>query len=165
MAKHSYFDAYKLSFIHDETQPSLRDFGKKQGVEDDWDYARQKYWAEVGKEVSERMKGMHVHDTTLKLREIQALKNRAWEGAFEADFKTADRAIASFSELEKLERLILGQSTENITIQQLDAYMMQVVKIIKEEVTDVMMLEAVRVRLSQLRLGDSSSADASSMSN
>lgn len=176
MGKYSFYDAYKLRFIHDESRPTLSQFAKKHGIEEthkfqayakqqQWEILRDRYWAEVAEDVKERMKGLQVHDATQKLREIQALKARAWEEAFNVEFKTADKAISSYTELEKLERLILGQSTDNITVQQLDAYLLRVVTVIKEEVTDVAALTRIRERLSKLTLGDVTDASSDMLSN
>src|SRR6476469_300167 len=146
MGKYDFYNAYKLMFIHDESRPSLMDFGKAQGLDDiqafirfakreDWEFFRDKYWLEVAQRVHDNMIGLQVHDNTLKLRQIQAMKAKSWDGVFQTEFKSARDAVASYVDLEKLERLILGESTENVSVAQMENYMLKVVRIIKEEVS------------------------------
>lgn len=162
-----YFDAYKRQFIMDELMPTLDAFAKKMGIVDrgkfvsyarrrDWEFDRQKYMEELNDVVRQRMLNMQSYDITQKLREIQAMKSRAWDGAMNEAFKTADSAISSYERLEKLERLLMGQSTENLTIGDLDNYMVFVAKILREELEaeNPEAFERVRSRLSALTLDE-----------
>lgn len=177
MGKSSYFDAYKLLFIHDDSNLDLKAFARKQGVSDvdalyryakqqDWEYLRTMYQTELAANVRERMMVLQTNNHTQKLMEIQGLKAKSWQGAMSTEFKSSDRAVASFVELEKLERLILGQSTESINIQDFQQYMLGVVQVLKEEISDQHLLGILRLRLGALTLGNvAAHLDSSSMSN
>lgn len=162
--RRGYYEAYRRLFIHDELRPSLRDFAKKHNMQEidkfyqyakrqDWEFERDRYQDTLGKKVSERMLELQSFDQMSKLREIQAMKTKAWEAAINLTFKNAKDAVNSYTELEKLERLIQGQSTENLQVADLTTYMQAVAVVLKEELTPLE-YETVQMRLRNLTFGN-----------
>ena len=176
--KKAYYEAYKRLFIHDDAKPSLKQFAEKHQIQDvqafvqygrraDWEFDRDVYQDNLSNKVRDRMMEMQSFDQLSKLREIQAMKTNAWEAAIKLTFKHAKDAINSYTELEKLERLILGQSTENISMQDITVYMEAVVSVLIQE----LQLEApvplmrIQTRLEQLTFGNMKTARSQGEAN
>jgi hypothetical protein len=125
----------RLEFIADPSKPTLQNFcrtkkiayqtAKKYSSREKWIEERNQHWGSVTKKAIPLLEGAQVvvsaRDTAQKLYEIQKMKQSAFEqaggGNTPAVYEKASEAVASYERLEKLERLILGESTENIRIE------------------------------------------------
>ena len=173
--KQTDWEAMRLQFIIDPEQPNLKQFcGKhdlsystasKRSSQEDWENLRQLHWAKVQTKATEHIADFQAtvaaRDTSQKLSEIQAMKAVALkyaggtEGYSVAYEKPAD-AVAAYERLEKLERLILGESTEHVKVDDAREFARQVLTIVREEVMDRDTLERIAARLTSVGSGLSS---------
>lgn len=139
------YDGYKRLFLFDLEFSSLKDFAKKNQILDaqefimyaernDWMFERDEYRKQSLETVKMSVADIEAVSITQKLREIQVLKTKAFQQAITKQFRDAGQAITAYNDLEKLERLLLDKSTENIHIEDLNKYMIGVALIVKQVV-------------------------------
>lgn len=168
--QHVRYDSMKILFVTSVVEETPREFSKRSGVADpkdfeqyilakDWEYERKQFKATYMTKVKNNLRDIQVGDVTQKLLEIQAMKNKAFEEALKKTFKDAGQAMASYIDLEKLERLIMGESTENVRVQDLDKYMMGVALIIRRTIPEGPMLDEVIHSLSTFTFADAKRMD------
>lgn len=164
------FEMFKRMFVTDTTGISIEEFAKRSGLPNieafvqymlqyDWTFERDNVQKAMGAKMPEIMERLAVGDITQRLIEINALKTRAFEEAMKKTFKDAGQAISSYIELEKLERLIMGQSTESIKIEDLDKYMIGVAMIIRRNIPEGPMLDSLIGELSSFSFSDAKRQD------
>ncbi|GGO19552.1 hypothetical protein [Deinococcus humi] len=171
--------AVRLDFIHDPEKATLKQFcGKrkisystasKRSAREDWEAERQTHWQKVERaateQVAEMQVGVTARDVAQKLSQIQAMKMNALKYAGGLDgadvaYEKPHEAVAAYERLEKLERLILGESTEHIRVDDARQMVSAVIQVIRDEVRDHDTLERITARLISLGPPGGGSADA-----
>ena len=159
------YDAYRRLFIFDDRMMSLKDFAVAYKINDvnafvmhasqyDWEFTRQNFRDSVLSKVTFDMVDEESMSVVQKLREIQVLKSKAFEDAMQRVFKDSGQAVQAYIELEKLERTILGHSTDNIKFEDLGKYMAGVAMIIKSTIPEGPILDDIITRLSKFSFSD-----------
>ncbi|MDV6376235.1 hypothetical protein [Deinococcus arenicola] len=97
-------------------------------------------------------------DVVQKLSQIQAMKMNAlkYAGGLEGQevaYEKPHEAVAAYERLEKLERLILGESTEHIKVDDARAFARDLLLIIREEVRDPDTIQRITARATALSVG------------
>jgi len=166
--KHSWIEL-RLGFITDASQPSLREYAGRIGIKEKtvqnvasrekWLALREAHWEKVGERAGEKITDLQstvmARDTSQQLAQIQAMKLNALKYAGGVEGKSAayekpHEAVAAYERLVKLERLILGESTEHIKIDDARAFARDVLTIVREEVLDHDVLDRIAQRLQSL---------------
>lgn len=167
--------ALKLAFVTDPNKPSVRDFAGKIGIKEKtvqnrasvekWLQDREEHWESVGKKSGEKIADLQAtvvaRDTSQQLAAIAAMKATALKYAggtpdTEVVYDKPHEAVAAYERLVKLERLILGESTEHIKVDDARAFARDLLIIIREEVTDSDTLERIIQRATALSVGGGS---------
>ena len=167
MAKTNW-DALKRSFITSPERPSVATFAATQNINaktlrsrasrEKWLELQTEYWDKVATKSEEKLSELqatHVAlDTAQRLLEIRKMQLEAlkWAGGGPANFVEYDAkdAVAAYDKLVKLERLLSEQSTENISVSDSRAFVAQLVRIIREEVSDPATIERISNRVANL---------------
>lgn len=165
MAKTNW-DALKRSFITDPSRPSVATFAATQDLNtktlrsrasrEKWLELQTEYWDKVATKSEEKLSELqatHVAlDTAQRLLEIRKMQLEAlkWAGGSEFVEYEAKDAVAAYDKLVKLERLLTEQSTENISVNDSRAFVAQLVRIIREEVSDPATIERISNRVASL---------------
>lgn len=169
--------AVRLDFIHDPEKATLKQFCGKRGISystaskrsaaENWEAERQAHWQKVERaateQVAELQVGVTARDVAQKLSHIQAMKMNAlkYAGGIEGQevaYEKPHEAVAAYERLEKLERLILGESTEIIKVDDARQMVSAVIQIIREEVRDGDTAARIAARLAAL--GDAGAGGA-----
>lgn len=164
--------AVRLDFIHDPEKATLKQFCGKRGISystaskrsalENWEAERQLHWQKVERaateQVAELQVGVTARDVAQKLSHIQAMKMNAlkYAGGFdgqEVAYEKPHEAVAAYERLEKLERLILGESTEHIKVDDARAFARDVLAIVRRRVTDLDLLELIAGDVAALSVG------------
>lgn len=159
----------RLQFIHDPEKATLKQFCGKRGIaystaskrsaRENWEADRQAHWQKVEAKATEQVADLQVtaiaRDTAQKLTHIQAMKMNAlkYAGGIEGQdvaYEKPHEAVAAYERLEKLERLVLGESTENIKVDDARQMVLAVIQVIREEVKDRDTAERISARLVSL---------------
>ncbi len=159
--------ALKLAFVTDPNKPSVREYAGKLGIKEKtlqnraaaerWLPDRDEHWEHVGKKSGEKIADLQAtvqaRDVAQQLGQIQAMKAVALKFAAGDDETTVvydkpHEAVAAYERLVKLERLILGDSTEHIEVSDARAFALQLLQIVREEVVDHDVLQRIASRLS-----------------
>lgn len=162
--------ALKLAFITDPSRPTLREYAGKIGITEKtlqnrasaekWLPDREEHWERVGKKSGEKIADLQAvvvaRDTSQQLAAIQAMKQTAliYAGGtpdYEVIYEKPHDAVAAYERLVKLERLILGESTEHIKVDDARQTVVEMMQIIREEVADHDVLTRLAGRFAQLR--------------
>lgn len=168
MATRVDWEAMRTAFITDPTKPTLRDFcvthdlpygtAKNRSSREDWLTERDRHWGKVTEKVTESMTDLQVtvtaRDVAQKLAHIHAMKMNALKFAGGVDgqevaYEKPHEAVAAYERLEKLERLILGESTEHIRVDDARQMVSAVIQIIREE-ADIDTATRIAARLAAL---------------
>ncbi len=166
------WDAERLAFITDPHKPALRDFcvtrnlpygtAKNHSSRDKWMTLRDQYWESVTKKAAPVIEDLQAtvvaRDTGQALAAIAAMKATAlkFAGGTEGHpvvYEKPHEAVAAYERLVKLERLILGESTEHIKVDDARAFARDLLVIVREEVTDRDVLERIAGRIASLSVG------------
>jgi len=172
MAGETDWDAMREAFIRDAAKPQLNDFcmtwnisygtAKNYSSREKWLPLRDRHWDEVtrraGPALLDLQATIQARDVAQKLTQIQAMKQNAlkYAGGIEGQDVAYDKpheAVAAYDRLEKLERLILGESTEHVQVTDARAYVREVLAIVREEVAAHDILERIAQRVTGLSLG------------
>lgn len=145
----------RSEFITDPEKPNLSGFfraknisaqtGKNRAGSEKWIESRAKHWATVITRVEPLLKDVQVvvsaRDTAQKLYEIGKMKQAAYDQAGGGDnlivYEKPSEAVAAYERLEKLERLILGESTENIKVEDARAAFKDLYQLMMETLREV----------------------------
>jgi hypothetical protein len=169
----------KLAFITDPNKPSIREFSGKIGIKEKtlynrasaerWLPDREEHWERVGKKSGEKIADLQAtvtaRDIGQQLAGIRAMKETALKFAVSTDengvvYEKPHEAVVAYERLVKLERLILGESTEHIKVDDARQTVLEMMQIIREEVADHDVLTRLAGRFAQLRgLGGASGAE------
>ena len=171
------WDALRLAFITDPRKPTLANFCgtkgislstvKKRSARERWLELRNQHWNQVERaamtQVASTQVAVTARDTAQKLAEIRAMKATALKFAggtdeHEVAYEKPHEAVAAYERLEKLERLILGESTEIIKVDDARQMVSAVIQIIREEVRDGDAAARIAARLAAL--GDAGAGGA-----
>jgi hypothetical protein len=144
----------RLEFVSDPQKPSLRDFcvtrkvpygtAKNYSSREDWMQARDQHWKNVTKKASPMLEDaqavVFARDVAQKLTWIDEVKTIGLELAKRINLETANvgygEIVTALGKLEKLERLILGESTEIINVEAATAMVNSIIDAVLEEVRD-----------------------------
>jgi C-terminal processing protease CtpA/Prc len=159
------YDGYKRLFLFDQDYLSLPDFVKRYEIPDaqnfimyaqrnDWMFERDEYRKQSLDRVKMTVADLESMSVLQKLREIEVLKTRAFEQALTKQFRDAGQAISAYTDLEKLQRLMLDKSTENVHIEDLNKYMLGVAMIVKSSVPEGPLLDNLIEQLSNFSFSD-----------
>lgn len=163
------WEALRLQFITDPSKPTLENFcgthelslstGKKRSATEKWMELRNQHWNQVELKATDRIADYQsvtaARDTAQQISHIQAMKQNAlkYAGGLEGQgvaYEKPHEAVAAYERLVKLERLILGESTEHIKVDDARQMVAAVIQILKEEVSDTDALARIATRLSSL---------------
>lgn len=162
------WNALKRAFITHPDQPDVATFAATQDVNpktlrsrasrEKWLELQSEYWQKVATKSEEKLSELqatHVAlDTAQRLTEIRRMQEEAlrWAGGSGSEFVRYDAkdAVAAYDKLVKLERLLTEQSTENISVDDSRAFVGQLVRIIREEVSDPDTIERISKRVASL---------------
>ena len=169
MAEQLDWEALRQAFITDPARPNLIDFGVTHGIKhgtlknrssrEKWMTLRDRHWAQVTQQaapvIAEMQVAVTARDTAQKLAQIQAMKMTAlkYAGGIEGQdvaYEKPHEAVAAYERLEKLERLILGESTEIIKVEDARQMVLAVIQVVREEVRDGDTAERIAARLANL---------------
>lgn len=173
MAERIDWPAMRLNFITDPSRPTIREWAGKQGIAvktaqnraslERWQEDREAHWESVGKKATERVAdlqaGVVASDMAQRLVEIRRMQGAALRAAGgDADdaavfYEKPHEAVAAYERLVKLERLLMGESTEHIKVDDARAFARDVLLIVREEVLDRDTLERIAARLAALSVG------------
>ena len=181
MARDIDWDAMREAFIRDAAKPQLNDFcmtwnipygtAKNYSSREKWLPLRDQHWSEVtrraGPAILDLQATVQARDIGQKLTQIQAMKLNALKYAGgegqDVAYEKPHEAVAAYERLEKLERLILGESTEHIQVTDARAYVREVLAIVREEVAAHDVLERIAQRVTGLSLGQRSDSGAAGL--
>ncbi|GHG37453.1 hypothetical protein GCM10017784_34760 [Deinococcus indicus] len=169
--------ALRLAFITDPSRPTVREYAGKIGIkektlqnrvsEGKWLQDRDEHWEHVGKKSGEKIADLQAvvvaRDTSQQLAAIASMKATALRFAGGSDdhevvYEKPHEAVAAYERLVKLERLILGESTEHIKVDDARQMVAAVIQIIREEVRDGDTATRIAARLAAL--GDAGAGGA-----
>jgi len=144
----------KLAFVADPSKPTLREFAVKKNIplgtaqnwsaREGWIESREAHWsaiiARAAPVIAEMQVAVMARDVAQTVHHIQKMKLIALEGAGGGDLevsydKPAD-AVRAYVELHKLERLELGESTENLRVDDARNMVAEMVQAVLEVVRD-----------------------------
>lgn len=160
----------RLEFIHDPQKETLKQFSgnrklsystaSKRSAAEGWETERQLHWQKVETKASEQISDLQAtvvaRDTSQQLMAIGAMKQNALKFAggiegHEVAYEKPHEAVAAYERLVKLERLILGESTEHIKVDDARQMVDAVIQVIREEVRDHDTATRIAQRLGHLR--------------
>ena len=166
------WEAMRLAFIIDPNKPTLENFcgtqglslstAKKRSAADKWMDLRNQHWNQVELKATTQVADLQAtvvaRDMAQKLSQIQAMKMTALKYAGGTEdhavaYEKPHEAVAAYERLEKLERLLIGESTEHIQVSDARAYARDVLTIVREEVMQVDILERIAARVTALSMG------------
>lgn len=172
MSQSQNWEALRLDFVTDPAKPDLKNFCgtrklslstvKKRSAAEKWMELRNQHWNQIEAEAQQEVQKLQVatvaRDTAQKLTEIRRMKDVALKyAAGDKDnpvaYEKPHEAVAAYERLEKLERLLLGESTEHIRVDDARAYARDVLKIVREEVSSQHDLERIAARVASLSVG------------
>lgn len=166
------WDEVRVAFITDPHKETLKQFCGNRGISystaskrsaaENWEAERQSHWQKVETKATEAITELQVtvtaRDVSQKLAQIHAMKMNALKYAGGIDgqevaYEKPHEAVAAYERLEKLERLILGESTEHIKVDDARAFARDVLTIVREEVSSQDDLERIAARVTALSVG------------
>jgi len=172
MADQINWEAERFAFITDPTKPRLRDFCVTRGIpygtaknyssREKWMTLRDQHWETVTEKaapvIADLQAVVQARDTATQLTAIAAMKATALKYAGGSDeypvaYEKPHEAVAAYERLVKLERLILGESTEHIKVDDARAFARDVLTIVREEVSSQDDLERIAARVTALSVG------------
>ena len=184
MADKTDWDKVRRMFIEDATKPALSDFcvthqipygtAKNYSSREKWLPQRDQHWESVTRRAAPAILDLQAavtaRDVGQKLAQIQAMKQNALKYAGGLDgqdvaYEKPHEAVAAYERLEKLERLILGESTEHIQVTDARAYVREVLAIVREEVGQHDILERIAQRVTALHVGTGSDSGTAQVLN
>lgn len=176
MSKETNWADERMAFITDPAKPKLRDFcvtrqipygtAKNYSSREKWMTLRDQHWETVTATAAPVVAGLQAvvqaRDVAQKLSQIQAMKLTALKYAggtedHEVVYEKPHEAVAAYERLEKLERLLIGESTEHIQVSDARAYVRDVLAIVREEVDNLITLQRIAERVTSLTAGKPSS--------
>lgn len=161
----------KLEFITDPQKPSPSEFAVSHRIprgtmwnrsgREQWTELRESHWASVSQKAAPVIQDIQAvilaRDVASKLSWISELKDMGLELARHITVQNSNAGygeiITALERLEKLERLILGESTENVRVDDARAFAREVLLIVREEVMELATLERIASRVSGLLVG------------
>lgn len=162
----------RLAFITDPAKPTPGEFAGKIGIKEKtvqnrasaekWLTDREAHWEQVGKLAGEKVADLQAtvvaRDTSQQLAAIAAMKHNALKFAGgvegrEVVYEKPHEAVAAYERLVKLERLILGDSTEHIKVDDARGFARDVLAIVRRRVTDPDVLELIAGDVAALSVG------------
>jgi hypothetical protein len=145
--------ALQQQFITDPTRPTLENFcrnlglslstAKKRSATQNWMELREEHWNHVGTKTSEKLQDLQAtiqaRDIASQLDHLSKAKNHALQFAYgdtAKPYEDPGAAILAIDRITKLERLLLGESTENIKVDDMRAGVSRLVESIRRKFGD-----------------------------
>jgi hypothetical protein len=144
------WDALREAFVVDPECPTVREFAQRLGLVvrtaqnrasyEDWVGKREAYRAKIGNKTHEilaaRRAETQADDYTKLLEQIGLGRDKALKKVLEGDYDNSGEAVLAVDRLTKLERLLLGESTENIKVDDMRAGVSRLVESIRRKFGD-----------------------------
>ncbi|MDX2004886.1 MAG: hypothetical protein SFU83_06375 [Meiothermus sp.] len=117
-------------FITDPERPTPGKFAGKHGIppktlqnrasREGWLEKRREHWERVGKKTGEKLAELqatiHARDIASQLEYLARIKMRAFDAALTGEYPDPGSAVLAIERITKLERLLLGEATETISL-------------------------------------------------